>query len=264
MASSMNEAQLRDSMVEIGRLMYQKGWVASNDGNLSVRLDEERVLCTPTAISKGRMQPADMVICDLQGKKLEGQRAVTSEILMHLTYYRLRPDVRAVVHAHPPVSTGFAVAGRALNQAILPEVVVNLGAVPLAEYGLPGTPELGESIEPFIPSYDAILLSNHGVVCAGTEIWEAFSRMETVEHVARISMVAEVMGGARALPREEVKRLFAARARYGISSKNSLETACLLTREDLEGQEKPPALQSSLATQPSLAALLEENAGPLR
>src|SRR5947209_4907951 len=131
------ETELRQRIVEVGRLVFQKGWIAANDGNISIRLDEKRVLATPTGVCKGMMSPDDLIICDLDGNKLEGRLERTSEIAMHTTVYQLRPDVRAVVHAHPPVSTGFAVAGRPLNMALLPEVVIGLGCVPLADYGLP-------------------------------------------------------------------------------------------------------------------------------
>src|SRR5436305_12541515 len=159
------EPQLRASIVEIGKCVWQKGLVAANDGNISCRLPGDRILCTPTGVSKGMMTADDMIICDLEGNRLEGTRARTTEINMHLTIYKMRPDVKAVVHAHPPASTGFAVAGRPLNQAILPEVIVNLGCVPLAEYGLPGTPAVTEGMAPYIPSYDAILMGNTGEDC---------------------------------------------------------------------------------------------------
>src|SRR4051794_5442259 len=133
----LTETDYRQTMVAIGRLMYEKGWVAANDGNLSIRLGSDRILATPTCVSKGFMQPADLIICDMQGNKLEGERECTSEILMHLTIYEMRPDVSAVLHAHPPVATGFAVAGRALDVALLPEVVIGLGCIPLTDYGLP-------------------------------------------------------------------------------------------------------------------------------
>ena len=129
------ERELRDDIIRIGQLVYQKGWVAANDGNISIRLGPDRVLCTPTGVSKGMMQPDDLIVCDMQGNKVEGARERTSEIMMHLTIYSLRPDAMGVVHTHPPVATGFAATGRALNQAILPEVVVNLGCIPLAAYG---------------------------------------------------------------------------------------------------------------------------------
>lgn len=227
-----NERELRQQICEIGRLMYQKGWVAANDGNLSIRLGEGRFLCTPTNISKGMMTPDDLIIVDGEGRKLEGRRERTSEILMHLTIYAMRADIGAVVHAHPPVSTGFAVSGRPLNQAILPEVVVTLGCVPLADYGLPGTPALSETLKPYIPKHDAILLGNHGAVCSGEHIWQAYFRMETLEHVARIALVAELLGGARLLPRTEVDKLFDARGRYGISSHTTMEPGCPITSED--------------------------------
>ena len=138
------ERELRQDIVEIGRIVWQKGWVAANDGNITVRLDQDRVLCTPTGVCKGMMHPDDLIIVDMQGRKIEGRREGTTEIAMHLAIYNLRPDVKAVVHAHPPVATGFAAAGRPLNLALLPEVIIGLGCVPLAGYGLPGTPELIE------------------------------------------------------------------------------------------------------------------------
>jgi len=145
----------------------------------------------------------------------------------------MRPDVRSVVHAHPPVATGFATAGRALDKALLPEVIIQLGAVPLATYGLPGTPALSEGMRPFIPQYDALLLENHGCTAYGRDVWEAFFRMEMVEHFARITFVAEMLGGARPLPREEVEKLFAARARYNVNSQARMEPGMPVVAEDL-------------------------------
>ena len=228
------EQQHRQDIVDVGKLVYQKGWVAANDGNISIRLDESRILCTCTGISKGMMTPDDLIVCDLGGEKLNGTRERTSEIAMHLAIYRLRPDVMSVVHAHPVVATGFAVAGRPLNLALLPEVIVGLGCVPLAEYGTPGTPALTDSLLPFIPKYDAILLSNHGLVCYGEDVYKAFFKMETVEHFARISLVAELLGGAKVLPKEEVDKLFCARSRYGIKSQNKLEPGLPVVAEDLD------------------------------
>ena len=228
------EKEYREDIVAAGKLVYQKGWVAANDGNLSVRLAGDRVLCTCTGISKGMMSPDDLIVCDLDGNKMEGARERTSEIAMHLTIYRMRPDVLAIVHAHPPVATGFAVAGRALNQALLPEVVLSLGCVPLAEYGQPGTPDLLERLSPYIPEYDAILMANHGLVCYGEDIYKAFFRMETVEHFARISLVAELLGGGRVLPRDEVAKLFDSRPKYGIRSHAPMEAGRPVVAEDLE------------------------------
>lgn len=230
---SKTEQQLRQDIVEVGKLVYAKGWVAANDGNISYRLDENRILCTPTQISKGMMQPDDMIICDMQGTKLEGRRERTSEIMMHITIYNLRPDIRSVVHAHPPVATGFAAAGRSLNLALLPEVIIGLGCVPLAEYGLPGTDELTRGMLPLIPKYDALLMGNHGAVCYGTDVYNAFHRMETVEHFARISFVAEMLGGAKVLPKTEVDKLFDSRTRYGVKARAGAEPGCPLVAEEV-------------------------------
>src|SRR5258708_25668396 len=186
------ERELRQDIVDVGRNVFLKGWVAANDGNISIRLDEGRVLCTPTGVSKGMMHPDDLIICDLEGNKLEGRKERTSEIAMHMTIYGLRPDVRSVVHAHPPVATGFAAAGRPLNNALLPEVIIGLGCVPLAGYGLPGTPELTQPMLPYIPKYNALLMANHGAVAYGADIYQAYFRMETGGHYARISLVAEL------------------------------------------------------------------------
>lgn len=230
---SRSEQELRQDIVEVGKLVYQKGWVAANDGNISIRIGQDRILCTPTAISKGLMCVEDLIVCDLQGNKLEGGRERTSELDMHLTIYRLRPDVHSVVHAHPVVATGFATAGRPLNLALLPEVIIGLGSVPLASYGLPGTPALTEGMLPYIPKYDAILMSNHGCVCYGSDVYQAFFRMETVEHFARIALVAELLGGAKALPREEVTKLFDSRARYGVHSPSGMEPGAPAVAEDI-------------------------------
>ena len=235
-----SEKEFRQNIVEIGRLMYRKGWVAANDGNISIKLGSDRFLCTPTGISKGMMHPDDLIICDLKGNKIEGRRERTSEIAMHLTVYQMRPDVNAVVHAHPPVSTGFASAGRSLNLALLPEVIITLGCVPLAEYGLPGTSALTDPMLPYIPKYDAILMANHGAVCYGEDVYKAFFRMETMEHFARITLVAELLGGPTVLPKTEVDKLFDSRTRYGIKARSGVEPSCPVVAEDRNGsgQEK--------------------------
>jgi L-fuculose-phosphate aldolase len=227
------EQEYRHDLVNVCHRIYEKGWVAMNDGNVSIRLDSDRVLCTPTAVSKGMVELDDLIVVDMEGQILDGCRDCTSEIAMHITVYSLRPDVRSVVHAHPPVATGFAAAGRALDKALLPEVVINLGAVPLASYGLPGTPALSDGMRPFIPNYDALLLENHGCTCWGGDVLQAFFRMEIVEHFARITFVAEMLGGARALPRVEVEKLFASRARYNVTSGAPMAPGMPLVAEDL-------------------------------
>ncbi|MEO8026249.1 MAG: class II aldolase/adducin family protein [Bryobacteraceae bacterium] len=245
--------QLRHEIVEIGKLVYQKGWVAANDGNITIRLEDGRILATPTGISKGMMKPEDMIICDMAGNKLEGKRERTSEIAMHLTIYGMRPDIRSVVHAHPPTATGFAAAGRALNLALLPEVVIGLGSIPLADYGLPGTPALTEGMLPYIPKYDAILMGNHGCVAYGPDLLSAFFRMETLEHFARITFVAEMLGGAKVLPRDEVQKLFDSRARYGVKACSFLEPGAPIVAEDL-----PQRSEKLEITREELISIIDE------
>lgn len=248
-----SEQQHREDVVRIGRLVFEKGWIAANDGNITVRLDEERILSTPTGVCKGMMQPEDLIVCDLEGTKLSGGRERTTEMGMHLTIYRMRPDVRSVLHAHPPVATGFAAAGRALNLALLPEVIVALGSIPLADYGLPGTPALSEGMLPYIPKYDAMLLANHGAVSYGEDVFQAFFRMETVEHFARITLVAELLGGAKALPRLEVQKLFDSRGRYNVKSHNHLEPGSPMTAEDM-----PEPSEKIEMTREQLLAIIDE------
>src|SRR5260221_2431640 len=179
-----------------------------------------------------------LVVCDLDGNKLEGSRDRTSELAMHLTIYQMRPDIFSVLHAHPPVATGFAVAGRPLNLALLPEVIIGLGCVPLADYGLPGTSALTDGMLPYIPKYDAIMMGNHGAVCYGEDVYKAFFRMETMEHFARISLVAELLGGARPLPRVEVDKLFDSRTRYGVKAKAGAQPGCPVVAEDLDQDQE--------------------------
>jgi L-fuculose-phosphate aldolase len=254
-----SEREYRQDIVEVGRLVYQKGWVAANDGNITVRLDPERILATPTGVSKGMLKPDDLIILDNEGKKLEGRREGTSEIFMHLTVYKMRPDVHGVLHAHPPVATGFATAGRSLSQALLPEVIIGLGCVPLAAYGLPGTPALTEPMLPLIPKYDAILMANHGAVAYGDDVWRAFFKMETVEHFARINLVAELLGGPNVLPREEVTKLLDSRTRYGVKSRAGAEAGCPVAAED-EGECEvgPDGEERYYVSRRELIALVDE------
>jgi len=232
------EREYREDIVQIGKLVFQKGWVAANDGNISLRLDAERILATPTGVCKGMLSVDDLIIVDNQGNKISGRLERTSEIAMHLKIYELRPDIRAVLHAHPPVATGFATAGRSLNLGLLPEVVISLGCVPIADYGLPGTPALTEPMLPLIPKYDAILMANHGAVCYGEDVFKAYFRMETMEHFARIQLVAELLGGPKVLPREEVDKLLDSRTRYGVKARSAGQAGCPLAAEDLPGGEE--------------------------
>ena len=215
--ATKREEQLRHEICSTGRWMYERGFIVAAEGNLSVRLDNERVLTTPTCMNKGMLRPEDLVVTDLVGRRLNGTRKASSELAMHLLFYRIRPDVNAICHAHPPTATGFAAAGRGLDRALLPEVVVGLGQIPLVQYATPGTPELSAVLEPFAPHYDALLLANHGAVTCGPDLLTAFFRMETIEHSAKITLAAEMAGEPVLLSSREVAKLLAARARYSVA-----------------------------------------------
>ncbi|MGB0034208.1 MAG: class II aldolase/adducin family protein [Candidatus Acidiferrales bacterium] len=235
----------------MGRWIHDRGYVASTDGNISLRLDPRRILTSPTAISKGMMTVDDMVITDLEGNKLSGRRNPSSELAMHLLIYRRRPDINAVCHAHPPVATGYAAAGIPLNKAILAELVLSLGCIPVAHYGTPGTPELTDAIEPLVQSYDAILMANHGVVTYGQDLLNAFFRMETTEHFARVALVTELLGKQVLLSGGDVEKLLAARARYGLQTAATVGAECPVTSE-------APETERITLTRRDLEALVDE------
>jgi len=212
------ESTLRADIVEVGRRMYNRGYTASNDGNISVRLGPDRLLMTPKSVCKGFMTPDMMCITDLQGKKLQGDRDPSSEMLMHLEVYRQRPDVQSVVHAHPPIATGFAVAGIPLDRAVLAEVLTTLGSIPIAEYATPSTSELPDAVRRYIKAHDGMLLANHGALTVGADLYSAYYKMETIEHFAHISLVARLLGRENLISREEVLRLQGLRGTYGIKA----------------------------------------------
>ncbi|MGA8110337.1 MAG: class II aldolase/adducin family protein [Acidobacteriaceae bacterium] len=209
-----NGNHLRRDIVRFGRWLYRLGFVPGTAGNLSVRLDEETLLVTPSGVSKLLLRPRDLLVVDGEGRLIEGTRGPTSELGMHLAFYRERPDVRAVIHAHPPLATAFACSGRALDQLICQEAAMTLGPVPLARYATTGTEEVAASLRPFIPSHDAVLLANHGAVTCGSSLSEAFFRMETLEHLAQIRLAAEQLGSCHPLAEEQLARLRLARERY--------------------------------------------------
>jgi L-fuculose-phosphate aldolase len=208
------EDELRQDIVLFSKLLHGLGFMPGTSGNLSVRLDRQRLLVTPTGVSKFLLEPADMVIVDLQGRQLEGSRKVTSELSMHLAVYEHREDVAAVIHSHPPIATAFACAGRGLEEVLCQEAVMTLGIVPLAAYATTGTSEVAASLIPFLPFHDAILMANHGAVSYSDTILKAFQKMETVEHLAHIALVAHQLGDPRILKQEEIDRLRDAKARY--------------------------------------------------
>ncbi len=216
-----SEWEIKKLLVEIGRRVWTRGYVAANDGNFSVRLSENRILTTPTGVSKGFMSTEMIVKVDAQGKVIEGSHRYkpSSELPMHLEVYRQRPDVQAVVHAHPPYATSFAVAGIPLDRCVLPEAVLTLGAVPVAPFALPSTEEVPLSIRELIRETDVILLENHGALTVGPDLQSAYFKMETLEHAAHIIWNALQLGKVNELSAENRDRLFDLREKFNIQGK---------------------------------------------
>ena len=205
----------REAVCRVGKLLYDRGYVAANDGNISVKVAENRLLITPSGVSKGRMTPEMLLVTDMDGTVIEGDRHPTSEGKMHLEVYRGRPDANAVVHAHPPVSTAFAVCRRGLETPYLSELVAGLGQVPCTtSFAMLSTEEVPESVRPYLADHNALLLANHGALAWGGDLWEAFDRLETVEHTAKIVLNAQLLGGGVPLTEEEVERLQSLRGMY--------------------------------------------------
>ena len=205
----------REAVCRVGRLLYDRGYVAANDGNISVKVADNRLLITPSGVSKGRMTPEMLLVTDMDGTVIEGDRHPTSEGKMHLEVYRGRPDANAVVHAHPPVSTAFAVCRRGLETPYLSELVAGLGQVPCTtSFAMLSTEEVPESVRPYLADHNALLLANHGALAWGGDLWEAFDRLETVEHTAKIVLNAQLLGGGVPLTEEEVERLQSLRGMY--------------------------------------------------
>jgi len=212
----VNEWELKKQIVEVGKRIWQRGYVASNDGNITVMLNNDELLTTPTGISKGFMTTDMIIKCDKNGNVISGSSKYkpSSEVKMHLEVYKERPDVKSVVHAHPTYATSFAVAGIPLNKCVLPEAIIVIGAVPIAPYGLPSTMEIPDAIRPLIKNSDAILLENHGALTLGSDLLNAYHKMETLEHTASIVWKAIQLGNVNVLPAEERDRLMTLRDKF--------------------------------------------------
>ena len=221
----MDEREGRKLIIEVGKLLYERGYVVSSDGNVSIRLDENRILATPTMTCKGRMTEDGLAITDLDGKALNDKKA-SSELAMHLLIYKMRPDINAVCHAHPPHGTAYAVAGLAIDEPILSEVILTLGCVPLTGYGTPSTNELTESMKPFVEHHNALLMANHGAVAYGADLWQAFDRLETLEHTAKIAILSRALGGANDLPKDAISKLINIREKAGYLTESARCQAC--------------------------------------
>ncbi len=212
--------EIKKEICEVGHRLYDKGFVAANDGNISVKISDNEYYCTPTGVSKGSLTPDMIIKVDANGRKLEGKLNPSSEIKMHMRVYRERPDVTAVVHAHPPVATAFTVAGIELDQYILPEAVLTIGNVPTCKYGTPSTMEIPDSLEPYIQNHDAFLLENHGALTVGCNLTKAFFVMEEVEFNALICKHAMELGAVHEIPNAELKKLMELRQKMGLPGRH--------------------------------------------
>ena len=221
----MDEQTARREIVRVGKLLYERSYVVSSDGNVSVRLDDGRIVATPTMTCKGRMTEDALAVTDTDGKPLTDKRA-SSELAMHLLIYRERSDVKAVCHAHPPHGSAFAVAGLAIDQPILSEVILTLGCVPLAEYGTPSTSELTDAMRPLVKHHNALLMANHGAVAYGADVWQAFDRLETLEHTAKIAILSRALGGPKNLSPDAIEKLINVREAAGYLDERARCQAC--------------------------------------
>lgn len=214
----MNEVELRESICKLGVRLYELGMVAATDGNLSVRLGPDRYLCTPSGMSKAEMLPEDMIIADGQGQLVAGERKVTSEFFTHLAAYEERPDVMAVIHAHPTYGIALTLAGISLEAPVLPETVALFGGIPTAPYATPSSKEGAEAIRPYIRECDGLLMDRHGALTVGKTLMEAFMKMEKLEHAAQICYLAYALGKVAPLNSEQMRKIIQARTEYGVSS----------------------------------------------
>src|SRR5829696_800592 len=228
----ISEFKLKEQMCDVGRRIWLKGFCAGNEGNHSYRIGEDRFLCTPTGISKGNLKPDDLCVVDMEGKQVAGKRKRTSEILMHLAIYKARPDVKAVVHSHPPHATAFAIAGVELPTCIHPEAEVFLGAVKTAKYVTPGDTRLGESILPYVKDANTIVLQNHGVVCFDIDLEQCYYKLEIVDAYARILILAKQVGSIKPLASAEMKELLDLKARFGLPDPRQTDPSTFTCNND--------------------------------
>lgn len=220
------EDEIKQQICEIGKRIYMNGFVAANDGNITVRISDNEILATPTGVSKGFMTPDMICKVNLKGEVISANDKYkpSSEIKMHLRVYEKRADVKSVVHAHPPYATSFAIAGIPLDKAIMPEAVISLGSVPIAEYGAPSTNEIPDAVEKYLQHYDAVLLENHGALTYGADLITAYYKMESLEFYAKLTAISTQLGGAKELNKEQVAKLYELRKHYGLTGRHPADS----------------------------------------
>ena len=220
--NSKSEREIRADIVDVCHKIYSNGWVAANDGNISVLIEDGLAICTPTGISKGVMTPDMLIKVDINGNMIEGEKDLrpSSEIKMHLDILKNKPGVNSVVHAHPPYGTAFAVAGVPLNDCILPEIVISLGHIPLTKYGTPSTFEIPDSVREHLKDNFVFLLENHGALSTGSDVYQAYYRMESMELFAKIAVIARSIGNVNTISEPNVKKLLKLRSDWGMDTEN--------------------------------------------
>src|SRR6266404_4553369 len=223
---NMSEHHLKEQICDIGRRLYAKGFAAANDGNLSIRLNDKEILCTPTMVSKGFLKPEDVCKVDYEGKQLAGTRKRSSEILLHLAVYKNRPDVKGVVHCHPPHATAFAVAGVPVPQCVLPEVEVFLGEVPTAVYETPGSQKFADTIVPHLKSSNTIILANHGTVTFGPDLEKAYWNSEIIDAYCKILILARQLGRVNYFSEQQTRELLDLKKRLGYDDVRFRKEGC--------------------------------------
>lgn len=228
----VNEYEIKKQICEIGKRIYDRGMVAANDGNISVKISDNEFLCTPTGVSKGFMTPDFICKVDKDGKVLEanGSYRPSSEIKMHMRVYQHRPDVKSVVHAHPIYATSFAIAGIPLTQPIMPEAVIALGCVPIAEYGTPSTNEIPDAVEKYLPYFDAVLLANHGALSYSDSLLSAYYKMESLEFYAQLLYNSRALGGPKEFNEKQIEQLYEIRRNMGLKGKHPADI-CVNNRD---------------------------------
>ncbi|MGD8586139.1 MAG: class II aldolase/adducin family protein [Chloroflexota bacterium] len=261
--------RLRQEIVRVGRLMYEKGFIAASDGNISARLDQRRLLITPSGLHKGMMEPDQLLVVDYDGRKIGPSTAAnrqlkpTSEAPMHLEAYRQRPDIQAVVHAHPPITVALSIAGVSLAECLLPEVIVFLGIIPTTAYATPSSEENVAAIRQLIRHHDALVLQRHGSLTVGDSPMQAFMRLETVEQNSRIAYMLKQLGASHPLPADEVRKLLRQRQEMGLSQPGEVAEFCEACGVCHLGDEHPPTLRPGAIKGPRGTAGSPQNLPPI-
>jgi L-fuculose-phosphate aldolase len=249
----VNEYKIKEQMCEVGRRLYAKGFAAANDGNITYRLNDKEILCTPTMVSKGYMKPEDICKVDYNGKQIAGTRKRTSEVLLHLVVYKLNPAINAVVHCHPPHATAFAVAHEPIPKCVLPEVEVFLGEVPISKYETPGDQRFADTIAPFVKDCNTILLANHGTITFGPDLQNAYFNTEIIDAYCHILILSKMLGRVNYFDEQKTRELLALKKRLGYDDVRFRSDDCVTCGESSFDESYSDFVPEPMAFQPECA-----------